>query len=65
MKIRLVGAELFHAGAPTDGQTTDMKKLIVAFLNFANAPKKYKILVTTSSIKRRNEISFCHKGNIA
>jgi hypothetical protein len=44
MKIRLVGAELFHAGAPTDGQTTDMKKLIVAFLNFANAPKNIKYL---------------------
>jgi hypothetical protein len=35
MKIRPVGAELFHAG----GQT-DMAKLIVAFRNFANAPKK-------------------------
>jgi hypothetical protein len=29
------GGELFH----TDGQTTDMTKLIVAFRNFANAPK--------------------------
>jgi len=34
MKIRPVGAELFHA----DGRT-DMTKLIVAFRNFANAPK--------------------------
>ena len=34
MKIRPVGGELFHA----DGQT-DMTKLIVAFRNFANAPK--------------------------
>jgi hypothetical protein len=34
MKIRPVGAELFHL----DGQT-DMTKLIVAFRNFANAPK--------------------------
>ena len=33
-KIRLVGAEFFHA----DGQT-DMTKLIVAFRNFARAPK--------------------------
>jgi hypothetical protein len=33
MKIRLVGAELFREGQ------TDMKKLIVAFRNFANAPK--------------------------
>ena len=35
MKINLVGAELFH----TDGKT-DMTKLIIAFLNFANVPKK-------------------------
>jgi hypothetical protein len=34
MKIRPVGAELSRA----DGQT-DMKKLTVAFRNFANAPK--------------------------
>ena len=40
MKIRPVGAELFHADgrAETDGQT-GMTKLIVAFRNFANAPK--------------------------
>jgi len=36
MKIRPVGTELFHW---TDRQT-DMTKLIVAFLNFANAPEK-------------------------
>jgi hypothetical protein len=35
MKIRTVEAELFHA----DGQT-DMMKLMVAFRDFANAPKK-------------------------
>jgi hypothetical protein len=34
MKIRPVGAELFHA----DGET-DMTKLTVAFRNFSNAPK--------------------------
>jgi hypothetical protein len=34
MKILLLEAELFHA----DGQTY-MTKLIVAFRNFANAPK--------------------------
>jgi hypothetical protein len=38
IKFRLVGSELFHAGR-TGGQT-DTKKLIVAFCNFANAPKK-------------------------
>ena len=37
IKIRPVGAELFLA----DGQT-DMTKLIVAFHNFANAPKTVK-----------------------
>jgi hypothetical protein len=35
MKIRPVGAELFHA---TDGRT-DLTKLIVAFGNFTNTPK--------------------------
>jgi hypothetical protein len=35
MKIRPVGAELFHV----DGRT-DIAKLIVAFRNFASTPKK-------------------------
>jgi hypothetical protein len=38
MKIRPVGAELFHVDGQTDGQT-DMTKLIVAFRKFTNAPK--------------------------
>ena len=38
IKIRPVGAELFHG----DGQT-DMTKLTVAFRNFANAPKKQQL----------------------
>jgi hypothetical protein len=33
-----VGAELFHADGQTD-RKTDMTKLIVAFHNYANAPK--------------------------
>jgi hypothetical protein len=60
MKIRPLGAELFHADGHTyrrtdrqvgrqadrqrDRQTdrqTDMAKLIVAFRNFANAPKMF------------------------
>jgi len=38
MKIRPVGAELFHVRRWTD-RRTDMTKLIVAFRNFATAPK--------------------------
>jgi len=43
MKIRVVGAELFHVGWRTDGQADgqrDMMKLIVTFRNFTKAPKK-------------------------
>jgi hypothetical protein len=43
MKIRLVGAELFHADGRIDrgkDRQTDVTKLIVAFCNFANASKK-------------------------
>jgi hypothetical protein len=38
MKVRLVGAELFHADRETDGRT-EMTKLIVAFRNFAKRQK--------------------------
>jgi hypothetical protein len=38
MKIRPVGAELFHADVGTD-RRIDMTKPIVAFRSFANAPK--------------------------
>jgi len=38
MKIRLVGAELFHA----DGRTA-VTKLRVALRNFANEPKTFKL----------------------
>jgi len=41
MKIRPVEAELFNADRQTDGQT-DMRKLIIGFRNFANAPKIYQ-----------------------
>jgi len=42
MKIRPVGAELFH----TDGRT-DMTKLIVVFRNFANAHKNWSQKIKT------------------
>ena len=41
MKIRLVGAELFHA----DGRT-DMTKVIVVFRNYAIAPKNVKLYLS-------------------
>ena len=41
MKIRTVRAELFHADGRTD-RRTDLTKLIVAFRNFADAPKNRK-----------------------
>jgi hypothetical protein len=42
MKIRPVGAELFHEDGRTDRRTdrqTDMMKLMVAFCNVSNASK--------------------------
>ena len=39
IKIRTVGAEVFHVYGRTEGQT-DMTKLVVVLCNFANAPKK-------------------------
>jgi hypothetical protein len=44
MKIRPVGAELFHAG----GQT-GVAKLTVAFRNLANAPKNYSLVKKVTS----------------
>jgi len=42
MKIHPVGAMLLHAGGWADRQA-HMTKLIVAFHNFANAPKKWSL----------------------
>ena len=39
MKIRPLGAELFHADEQQQDRQTDMTKLTVAFGNFANAPE--------------------------
>jgi hypothetical protein len=52
MKIRPVGAEMFHAG----GQT-DMTKLIVTFHNFANSPKKKQRTVRKGKIYYRQGTS--------
>ena len=59
-KIRPVGAELFHVDRCTDRWTdgqTHMTKLIVAFRNFAKAPKKVfgnknnnKLIITKSKL---------------
>ena len=38
VKLRLVGAELFHEGWRTDGQA-DFTRLIIAFRNFLDPPK--------------------------
>ena len=56
MKIRPVGAELFHMDGRTDRET-GMTKLIVAFRNFVKAPKNrygelcLLVLATTKRIK--------------
>jgi hypothetical protein len=47
MKIRPVGAELFHVDRRTD-EWTDMTKLIVAFRNFAKAPKNETLYKNSS-----------------
>jgi hypothetical protein len=52
MKIRPVGAELFRA----DGQTnTVMTKIIIAFRNFAHAPKKWAVAWKEIDVKRTKE----------
>jgi hypothetical protein len=38
MKIRPVGAELFHVDRRADGRT-DMTRVVVAFRSFSKAPK--------------------------
>jgi len=51
MKIRPVGAELFHADGRTN-RRTGMAKLIVVFRNFANAPKTYLFYIRTKCVPR-------------
>ena len=47
MKIRSLGAELFHSDKQGCGET-DMSKPMVAFCNFANAPKNCYIIFSAS-----------------
>jgi len=61
MKIRPVGAELFHADGRTNGQADkrkDATKLIVTFRNFENVPKnkidKTCILINTEIPENTN-----------
>ena len=49
MKIRPVGAELFHADGQTHGRT-DMTKLIVGFRNFAKVTKKITSRVSDTGL---------------
>jgi len=46
MKIHLEGAKLFHAGG-----RTDLTKVIIAFRNFAKAPKNRQIFLAPSVYK--------------
>jgi hypothetical protein len=50
MKFRPVEAALFHADRQTDGRK-DLTKLIVAFRNIVNAPKKRYHRVIYKTIK--------------
>jgi len=47
MKILSVGVELFHAD-----RRTDMTKLIIAFSNFSNEPKKKTLTVNLINLFR-------------
>ena len=49
MKIRPVGFESFHSGGQT-WRRTDMTKLMVAFRNFANAPKTASLVINVLTV---------------
>jgi hypothetical protein len=58
MKIRPVGAELFHADGRTQtDRRTDMMNLTVAFRNFANAPKNWR----SSTLYNKNSVRTSQK----
>jgi hypothetical protein len=53
MKIRSVGAELFHADGRTDGRTEGHDDATRRFCNFVNAPKKLSSCDTDSIMSLR------------
>jgi hypothetical protein len=55
MKIRPVGAGLFHVNGKTEDGHTDMVKLVVAFSKFANAPTKKSVTVKAKLVHRMCE----------
>jgi hypothetical protein len=59
MKIRPVGAELFHAGKTTERWTDgQMTKLVVAFRSLANGPKNEAITLRSSSnVLKHSEVN--------
>ena len=59
MKTHPVGAELSLAGRQTE-RRTDMTKLIVAFRNFANEPKKEDV----GLIKQNVALRLSPSGNV-
>jgi len=50
MKIRPVGAKLFHVGRLTNRQAA-IRNLTVAFRNFANAPEMTQEIYTSNTFK--------------
>jgi hypothetical protein len=65
MKIRPVGAELFHAGHRQADRRTVMKKLIVAFRNFANAPRSVLHLLSQTlrrAVSDKLAVRWCYQN---
>ena len=61
MKIRPVGAELFHADGRTDtDRQTDTTKLTVSFRNFVNAPKKYDVMSISIGLTTKQSVAPAH-----
>ena len=63
MKIRPVGDELCHADRQTY-RRTDIRTLIIAFRNFANAPKRSRYYSTLIRITFFGETYNIYKGDV-